>query len=208
MSLKVNNVIVEIGEFSFTYNLTINDTEAVALLGSSGSGKTTLLNAIAGLVKVKSGSIILNNKDITNLPPYKRNIAYVFQDYALFEALSVKANIAFPLKVRHYKKRDIDRRVSELLSIVELSGFEKRIVSTLSGGEKQRIAIARALASSPELLLLDEPLSALDVSLRDKMRAFLKDIQVKSNIMTLLVTHDKSDADCIASRTIYLNKTH
>lgn len=205
MALLIENLKVSIGEYKFFYkDLQIKEHEAIAILGPSGSGKTTLLNAIAGLVSVESGKIILNGRDITSLPPYERHIAYVFQDGALFDTLTVYSNISFPLKVRHYKKKEIEKRVAELLSIVDLSGFEKRIVSTLSGGEKQRIAIARALASEPELLLLDEPLSALDVSLRDKMRHFFKNIQVKSNIMTLLVTHDKKDADVIANRIINL----
>lgn len=206
MGLIVDNLRVRIGEFSFLYNFTVDDGEAVAILGPSGCGKTTLLNAIAGLTETESGKVILNGDDITKRSVSKRGIAYVFQDYALFETLSVKANIAFPLKVRHNKKKDIERRVKELLHIVELDGFEKRIVSTLSGGEKQRIALARALASDPKLLLLDEPLSALDVALRDKMRLFIKDIQTKSHIMTILVTHDEKDAAVIATRTISLPK--
>lgn len=204
MPLIIDNVSVSIGEFSFKYNLTVEDGEAVAILGPSGSGKTTLLNAISGLLPIESGHIFLNGKDITTVPPYERGIAYVFQDYALFEALSVKDNIAFPLKLRHYKKAEIDKKVAELLSIVELPGFEKHLALTLSGGEKQRVAIARALASEPKVLLLDEPLSALDLHLRDKMRAFLKEIQTEYSLMTILVTHDKEDAAKIATRTITL----
>ena len=204
--LAVNNVNVQIDEFSFTYDFSVEDGEALAILGSSGSGKTTLLNAIAGLQKVESGSIVLNGKEITSLPPYERSIAYVFQDYALFESMSVKDNIAFPMKIRHYKKAEIDRKVKELLEVVELSGFEKHNAGTLSGGEKQRVAIARALSSEPSLLLLDEPLSALDLNLRSKMRTFLKNIKTEYSLMTILVTHDKEDAAVIADRTISLFK--
>lgn len=204
--LAVNNVNVQIDEFSFTYDFSVEDGEALAILGSSGSGKTTLLNAIAGLQKVESGSIVLNGKEITSLPPYERSIAYVFQDYALFESMSVKDNIAFPMKIRHYKKAEIDRKVKELLEVVELSGFERHNAGTLSGGEKQRVAIARALSSEPSLLLLDEPLSALDLNLRSKMRTFLKNIKTEYSLMTILVTHDKEDAAVIADRTISLLK--
>ncbi|MDY3768321.1 MAG: ABC transporter ATP-binding protein, partial [Sphaerochaetaceae bacterium] len=195
MSLTVENVKVNIDEYSFSYNFSVNDNEAVAVIGASGCGKTTLLNVISGLIKPNEGRIILNDRDITSLPPYKRNIAYVFQDYALYETLSVKSNIAFPLNVRHIARKEKDRIITSLLETVHMRGFEKRIVSTLSGGEKQRIAIARALASFPQLLLLDEPLSALDPSLRGEMRAFLKEVHNKNGIMTILVTHDKSDAD-------------
>lgn len=204
VSLTVENVKVNIDEYSFSYNFSVNDNEAVAVIGASGCGKTTLLNVISGLIKPNEGRIILNNRDITSLPPYKRNIAYVFQDYALYETLSVKSNIAFPLNVRHIARKEKDRIITSLLETVHMRGFEKRIVSTLSGGEKQRIAIARALASFPQLLLLDEPLSALDPSLRGAMRAFLKEVHNKNGIMTILVTHDKSDADVICSRSICL----
>lgn len=206
MSLLIDNVKVKIDDFSFTYDFEVKDKEAVAILGASGSGKTTLLNAISGLQKIESGRIVLNGKDITNTPVYERNIAYVFQDYALFEALSVRDNIAFPLKVRHYRRKEIDQKVRELLNIVELSGFERRKAGTLSGGEKQRVAIARALASEPCLLLLDEPLSALDVTLRNKMRHFLKKIQTDYSLMTLLVTHDNEDAVVIADRIIRIGE--
>ena len=204
VSLTVENVKVNIDEYSFSYNFSVNDNEAVAVIGASGCGKTTLLNVISGLINPIEGRIILNDRDITSLPPYKRNIAYVFQDYALYETLSVKSNIAFPLNVRHIARKEKDRIITSLLETVHMRGFEKRIVSTLSGGEKQRIAIARALASFPQLLLLDEPLSALDPSLRGEMRAFLKEVHNKNGIMTILVTHDKSDADVICSRSICL----
>lgn len=204
VSLTVENVKVNIDEYSFSYNFSVNDNEAVAVIGASGCGKTTLLNVISGLIKPNEGRIILNDRDITSLPPYKRNIAYVFQDYALYETLSVKSNIAFPLNVRHIARKEKDRIIISLLETVHMRGFEKRIVSTLSGGEKQRIAIARALASFPQLLLLDEPLSALDPSLRGEMRTFLKEVHNKNGIMTILVTHDKSDADVICSRSICL----
>ena len=202
--LTVENVKVNIDEYSFSYNFSVNDNEAVAVIGASGCGKTTLLNVISGLIKPNEGRIILNDRDINSLPPYKRNIAYVFQDYALYETLSVKSNIAFPLNVRHIARKEKDRIITSLLETVHMRGFEKRIVSTLSGGEKQRIAIARALASFPQLLLLDEPLSALDPSLRGEMRTFLKEVHNKNGIMTILVTHDKSDADAICSRSICL----
>lgn len=204
MSLIVENIKVDIDEYSFSYNFTVSDKEAVAVIGPSGCGKTTLLNVISGLIKPSSGRIILDGVDITSFPPYKRNIAYVFQDYALYETLSVKSNIAFPLVIRHIKRREREKIISSLLDTVHMTGFEKRIISTLSGGEKQRIAIARALASFPKLLLLDEPLSALDPSLRGEMRVFLKDVHDKNGIMTLLVTHDKSDADVVCSRSICL----
>lgn len=204
MSLIVDNLKVKIDEYDFSYNFELEDGKILAILGPSGCGKTTLLNTISGLIDCYTGAIILDGKEIQNTPINKREIAYVFQDYALFENLSVFYNLAFPLKIRHYKKLQIKMMVKDMLEKIELQNYENRKVSTLSGGEKQRIAIARALLSFPKLLLLDEPLSSLDMKLRDKMRTFIKKIQRENNLKTIIVTHDIKDAEVLSDLIITL----
>ena len=168
--------------------------EFVTFLGPSGCGKTTTLRMIAGFDKPTDGKILLNGKDISNLPPNKRPINTVFQRYALFPHLNVYENIAFGLKVKKLSKTEIKEKVEEMLRLVNLVGFEKRNINTLSGGQQQRVAIARALINEPRVLLLDEPLGALDLKLRKDMQVELKNIQQRIGITFIYVTHDQEEA--------------
>ena len=175
-------------------NLDIRDKEFVTLLGPSGCGKTTTLRIIGGFLQPENGKIMFEGKDITNVPPYKRNVNTVFQKYALFPHLNVYDNIAFGLRVKKLPKEEIEKRVSEMLELVNLKGFEQRNVQNLSGGQQQRVAIARALVNRPKVLLLDEPLGALDLKLRKEMQTELKRIQQSLEITFIYVTHDQEEA--------------
>lgn len=181
-------------------NLSINEGEFFTFLGPSGCGKTTLLRIIAGFVQPNSGSVIFENRKITNLPAEKREIGMVFQNYALFPFMNVYDNVAYGLKIKHEKKNKIEAQVNKYLKLVNLEGYNKRDVSELSGGEQQRVALARSLVLEPKLLLLDEPLSNLDARLRDKMRTELKEIQSKLGITTIFVTHDQTEALTMSDR--------
>jgi len=175
-------------------NLYIRKNEFLTLLGPSGCGKTTTLRIIGGFEQPSEGEVYFNGKDITNLPPYKRNINTVFQKYALFPNMDVENNIAFGLLVKKMDKKIIKKKVAEMLELVNLKGFEKRSVDSLSGGQQQRVAIARALINEPEVLLLDEPLGALDLKLRKDMQVELKKIQQYLGITFIYVTHDQEEA--------------
>ncbi len=175
-------------------NLYIRKKEFVTLLGPSGCGKTTTLRLIAGFETPSSGQVIFEGKDITHLPPYKRRVNTVFQKYALFPHMNVFENVAFGLRLKKADEKQIRLRVSEMLEMVGLRGFDKRKVDTLSGGQQQRVAIARALANRPEVLLLDEPLGALDLKLRKEMQLELKNMQQQLGITFLYVTHDQEEA--------------
>ena len=181
-------------------SLTIETGEFVTLLGPSGCGKTTTLRIVAGLTAPDGGRVLLDGADITALPPEKRDVNTVFQSYALFPHMNVGRNIAYGLRVRGVKKDERERRVREMLRLVALEGFEERMPSQLSGGQRQRIAIARALVLQPKLLLLDEPLGALDLKLRQQMQRELKDIQKCSGIAFLYVTHDQEEALNLSDR--------
>ena len=174
--------------------LTAKKGEFVTLLGSSGCGKTTTLRIIAGLEQPDSGQVFLNGKDVTSLEPNQRNVNTVFQNYALFPHMNVADNIGYGLKLKKTSKAEISRRVKEMLELVQLSGFEKRKPSELSGGQHQRVAIARALVNNPEVLLLDEPLGALDLQLRRAMQHELKRLQKKLGITFIYITHDQEEA--------------
>ena len=174
--------------------LTAKKGEFVTLLGSSGCGKTTTLRIIAGLEQPDSGQVFLNGKDVTSLEPNQRNVNTVFQNYALFPHMNVADNIGYGLKLKKTPKSEISRRVKEMLELVQLSGFEKRKPSELSGGQRQRVAIARALVNNPEVLLLDEPLGALDLQLRRAMQHELKRLQKKLGITFIYITHDQEEA--------------
>lgn len=174
--------------------LTAKKGEFVTLLGSSGCGKTTSLRIIAGLEQPDSGQVFLNGKDVTSLEPNQRNVNTVFQNYALFPHMNVADNIGYGLKLKKTSKAEISRRVKEMLELVQLSGFEKRKPSELSGGQRQRVAIARALVNNPEVLLLDEPLGALDLQLRRAMQHELKRLQKKLGITFIYITHDQEEA--------------
>ncbi len=175
-------------------NLYIRKKEFVTLLGPSGCGKTTTLRIIGGFETADTGRVIFDGKDISNLPPYKRNVNTVFQKYALFPHLNVRDNIAFGQKLKKVPKNEIERNVDKMLDLVNLSGYGKRKVDSLSGGQQQRIAIARALVNEPEVLLLDEPLGALDLKLRKGMQLELKSMQQRLGITFLYVTHDQEEA--------------
>ena len=174
--------------------LTAKKGEFVTLLGSSGCGKTTTLRIIAGPEQPDSGQVFLNGKDVTSLEPNQRNVNTVFQNYALFPHMNVADNIGYGLKLKKTSKAEISRRVKEMLELVQLSGFEKRKPSELSGGQRQRVAIARALVNNPEVLLLDEPLGALDLQLRRAMQHELKRLQKKLGITFIYITHDQEEA--------------
>ena len=175
-------------------NLYIRDKEFVTLLGPSGCGKTTTLRIIGGFETPDEGQVLFEGKEINDLPPNKRHINTVFQKYALFPHLNVYENIAFPLRIKKKSEDEIRERVTEMLKMVALSGFENKSVSTLSGGQQQRVAIARALISHPRVLLLDEPLGALDLKLRKDMQVELKNIQQRIGITFIYVTHDQEEA--------------
>lgn len=186
-------------------SLDIEEGEFLCLLGPSGCGKTTLLRIIAGLEDVNSGTIILQDKDITNLEPSKRGFGIVFQSYALFPNMTAYNNIAFPLKERKVSKEKIDNKVKEVLETVGLTNEAHKYPKALSGGQQQRIAIARALALEPKFLLLDEPMSALDAKVRHKLRMDIKRLQKELNITTIMVTHDQEEAITMADKIAILN---
>ncbi len=205
--LSVHNISKLFGDFQALKDISfgVNESEFVCILGPSGCGKTTLLRVIAGLENQSEGTINQNNNDISLLPPDKRDFGIVFQSYALFPNLSVKNNIAFGLKTRKQKTDVINKRVDELLELVGLSDHINKFSTQLSGGEQQRVALARALAPSPGLLLLDEPLSALDAKVRQYLRLEIKNLQKKLGVTTIMVTHDQEEALTMADRIILMN---
>ncbi len=187
-------------------NLDIHDKEFVTFLGPSGCGKTTTLRIIAGFETPDSGDVYFSGKKINDVPPYKRNVNTVFQKYALFPHLNVYENIAFGLRLHSKDEQEISVRVKEMLKLVNLSGFERRDVNSLSGGQQQRVAIARALINRPKILLLDEPLGALDLKLRKDMQNELKNIQVQTGITFIYVTHDQEEALSMSDVIVVMNE--
>ena len=185
--------------------LRIRDGEFMALLGPSGGGKTTTLRCIAGFVQPDSGEIFIGNRGITDLPPEKRGIGIVFQNYALWPHMTIFDNLAFGLRIKRLPQSEIENKVEEMLDMVKLPGLEHRYPRQLSGGEQQRIALARALVIEPELLLLDEPLTNLDAKLREEMRDEIRDIQKRLKITTLYVTHDQDEALGLSDRLAVIN---
>ncbi|MGB3413804.1 MAG: ABC transporter ATP-binding protein [Microbacteriaceae bacterium] len=183
-------------------DLDIYEHDFVVLLGASGSGKTTLLRAIAGLEHPDAGTVLWHGQDITELPSHLRGFALMFQDEQLFPHMNVAENIAYPLKIRSVSAAIRQEKVTELLELIGLPGFETKRVDTLSGGEAQRVALARALASEPQLLLLDEPLSSLDSELRIRLGEDLLAIAKSRGIPVLMVTHDLHEAEAMATRTL------
>src|SRR4051812_11566607 len=181
-------------------DLTVQKGEFFALLGPSGCGKTTLLRVIAGIYPIDAGSLTLNGRDITRTPMHRRNLAMVFQSYALFPHLTAFDNVAFGLRSRKLPRDEISRRVGEALALVRLESLASRYPAQLSGGQQQRVALARALAVRPDLLLLDEPLSNLDARLRDEMRIEIRDLQRRLGLTTILVTHDIDEAFTMSDR--------
>jgi len=186
-------------------SLDIKDKEFVTFLGPSGCGKTTTLRIIAGFIEPTSGDVLFEGKRINGLPPHKRSVNTVFQRYALFPHLNVYENIAFGLRVKKLPEKEILKRVGEMLELVNLKGFEKRTVNRLSGGQQQRVAIARALVNQPKVLLLDEPLGALDLKLRKEMQTELRKIQQAMELTFVYVTHDQEEALTMSDRIVVMN---
>ena len=187
-------------------DLTIYDKEFLTLLGPSGCGKTTTLRIIGGFLKPTSGDVLFDGERINDLPPYRRQVNTVFQKYALFPHLDVYDNIAFGLRTQKVPEREVDERVTEMLEVVSLRGFENRRVTSLSGGQQQRVAIARALVNRPKVLLLDEPLGALDLRLRKDMQQELKRIQKQMGITFVYVTHDQEEALAMSDTVVVMNE--
>jgi putative spermidine/putrescine transport system ATP-binding protein len=188
------------------FNLTIIQGEFISFLGPSGCGKTTTLRMVAGFELPTSGTIALEEKDITFLPPHKRNIGMVFQSYALFPNMNVAENIGYGLKVRGKSKSEIAQRVDEMLALIHLENFKTRYPGQLSGGQQQRVALARALAIRPQVLLLDEPLSALDAKIRLELRHEIRRIQQQLGITTIYVTHDQEEALSLSDRIVVMSQ--
>ena len=186
-------------------NLEIKDKEFVTFLGPSGCGKTTTLRIIGGFLEPDSGDVMFDGQRINGVPPYKRNINTVFQRYALFPHLNVYDNIAFGLRIKKMPEKAISKRVAEMLKLVNLVGYEKRSITRLSGGQQQRVAIARALVNHPKVLLLDEPLGALDLKLRKEMQIELKRIQEQLEITFIYVTHDQEEALSMSDTVVVMN---
>lgn len=187
--------------FALDVDLEIRNGEFMTVIGPSGSGKSTLLSLIAGLDSPDSGQILADGKDLVPLPPQKRSCGLVFQDYALFTNMNVAKNITYSMKLRKMRKAEMKEGLTSLLELVNLSGYEKRKVTTLSGGEAQRVALARALSARPSILLLDEPLSALDAALRRRLRDEIRRIHDEvGNLTTVYVTHDREEAFSISDR--------
>lgn len=206
ISMKDINIAFDGETILNNISLDIKDKEFVTLLGPSGCGKTTTLRIIGGFITPDSGTVCFDGKDIKDVPPYKRNVNTVFQRYALFPHLNVYDNIAFGLRVKKMPEKEIQGRVAEMLELVNLCGFEKRSVNRLSGGQQQRVAIARALVNRPKVLLLDEPLGALDLKLRKEMQIELKRIQQQLEITFIYVTHDQEEALTMSDTVVVMNK--
>ncbi|MDR3113912.1 MAG: ABC transporter ATP-binding protein [Treponema sp.] len=200
MALEVKQVTKTYGELSICLDLTVAEGETLALVGPSGCGKTTALHLIAGLIQAEQGSLWSNGEDISRLPPWKRHIAVVFQDLALFPHLDVGKNIAYGLFIQGTPRAERRQRIGDLLRLLRLRGYEKRRIASLSGGERQRIAIARALAASPRALLLDEPFSSLDAPLRRDIRREFVDLRQESRAPCIFVTHDREEAAVLGDR--------
>ena len=194
VELKNINKIYDRYKASDNVNLGIGKGKLVALLGPSGSGKTTILRMIAGLETPDSGEIVIDGKVVNDISPSKRGIGFVFQNYALFRYMTVFDNIAFGLKIAKMEKKEIKRRVNELMKLVNIKGLEKRYPNQLSGGQRQRVAFARALAPNPEILLLDEPFAAIDAKVRQELRNWLRETIDKVGITRIFVTHDQEEA--------------
>jgi putative spermidine/putrescine transport system ATP-binding protein len=187
-------------------SLDIASGELLTILGPSGSGKTTLLKVVAGFEAPDAGTVRVDGVDITAMPPARRDIGMVFQNYALFPHLSVARNVAFPLEMRNVPQAEIERRVGETLGLVELEGYEKRLPRQLSGGQQQRVALARAIVFNPRLLLLDEPFGALDRKLRETMQLEVRRLQRRLGLTTIFITHDQEEALVLSDRIAVMNR--
>lgn len=206
--VKLNNVTKKFGNFVAVDNASfdLEKGRILSLLGPSGCGKTTTLRMIAGFENPSEGDILINGQSMLGKRPYERNVGLLFQDYALFPHMSVEQNIGYGLKRRNYQRSRISNRVAEMLELVKLTGFENRKPLQLSGGQQQRVALARALATSPEVVLLDEPLSALDAKLRQELRFELKQILSAVSATTIIVTHDQEEAMSLGDILMVMNE--
>jgi putative spermidine/putrescine transport system ATP-binding protein len=206
--LDIDTLTKRYGDFHAVrdVSLQVADGEFLVLLGPSGCGKTTTLRMVAGFIEPTGGSVRLGGRDVTTLPPWKRNAGMVFQSYALFPHLTVAQNVAFGLEMRKLGKTEIGKRVEEALALVRLSGFGGRLPRQLSGGQQQRVALARALAIRPDVLLLDEPLSNLDAKLRQEVRVEIRELQQKLGLTTVMVTHDQEEALTMADRLVVMSE--
>ena len=205
--VRINNVVKRFGDFTALHelNLEIQEGEFLSLLGPSGCGKTTTLRLIAGFIEPTQGEIYLGDEDVTRVAPQHREIGMVFQDYALFPHMTISENIGFGLKERGYPKAQIETRVNDLLDLIRLSEVGDRYPAEVSGGQQQRIAVARAVAYPPKVLLMDEPLGALDLKLRETMQIELRRIQQELKITTVYVTHDQTEAMNMSDRIVVMN---
>ena len=208
ISIELKNVSKKFGEVSAVNSVgfSVKEGELMGLLGPSGGGKTTVLRMIAGLEVPTTGDIFINGKRVNDVPVQQRNIGFVFQSYALFKSMNVFKNIAFGLKIKKWKKADIEGRVQELLKLFGLEGLEKRYPHQLSGGQRQRVAIARALAPKPNVLLLDEPFGAVDAKIRHELREWLVTLHQDLNVTTIFVTHDQEEAMEVSNRIVIFSK--
>src|SRR5215831_11424050 len=208
LSIELQKVSKQFGEVSAVRNVSfsVRDGELMALLGPSGGGKTTVLRMIAGLEMPTSGDIFIRGRRVNDLSVQQRNIGFVFQNYALFKNMNVSKNIAFGLKIKKWKRRDIKDRIQELMKLFGLEGLEKRYPHQLSGGQRQRAAIARALAPKPSVLLLDEPFGAVDAKIRQELREWLVTLHHDLNVTTIFVTHDQEEALEVANRIVIFSR--
>ena len=208
MSIELKNVSKKFGDVTAVdnVNFSVKEGELVALLGPSGGGKTTVLRMISGLELPGEGDIFIRGERVNDIPVQKRNIGFVFQSYALFKNMTVFKNVAFGLKIKKWKRNDIQDRVHELLHLLGLDGLDKRYPHQLSGGQRQRVAIARALASKPGVLLLDEPFGAVDAKIRQELREWLVTLHNDLNVTTLFVTHDQEEAMEVSDRIVIFSK--
>ena len=206
--IEIKNVSKTYGDNTVLNNLSLNirKNEFLTLLGPSGCGKTTTLKILAGFENSDIGKVLFNDEDISALPPYKRQLNTVFQKYALFPHLNIYDNISFGLKEKKVPKNEIKKKVKRVLEIVDLEGFEKRKIDSLSGGQQQRIAIARAIVNEPRILLLDEPLSALDYKMRQEMQIELKNMHKELGITFIFVTHDQEEALMMSDKIVVMSK--
>jgi sulfate transport system ATP-binding protein len=208
MSIELRNVSKRFGEVAAVRDVSfsVKEGELIALLGPSGGGKTTVLRMIAGLEIPTSGEVLIRGKRVNDVKVQKRNIGFVFQNYALFSTMNVFKNIAFGLKIKKWKTPEIETRVAELLELLELKGLEKRFPHQLSGGQRQRVAIARALAPKPDVLLLDEPFGAVDAKIRQELREWLVHLHHDLGVTTLFVTHDQEEAMEVSDRIVIFSQ--
>ena len=208
LPISISNVSKHYGQFAALddISLEIASGEFVTLLGPSGSGKTTLLMVLAGFVRPDNGETRFGDRDVSLLPPHKRNVGMVFQNYALFPHMTVAGNIAYPLKLRSVSKMNIAERVARVLDLVQLSGLGDRHIDQLSGGQRQRVALARAIVFEPRILLMDEPLSALDKKLREQMQIEVRHLHQRLGMTTVYVTHDQREALTMSDRIAVIDK--